>query len=320
MDKKTIILTGGHAGSTAAVVITEIKRRQLNWKTVWIDEKAVPGKIQTIFTKSTLPDLFKIPLGLLKSFFVVLKIKPDLVLSFGGGSGSLVSFISFLLGIPVVIHEQTAVMGRGNKLTAKFAKKIAISRESSKEFFDSKKIVLTGNPINPFFNKIRNRDEVKTIFITGGSRGSEKINQTLVKILPTLLKKYKIIHQAGEKHAHKYRAFGKVDMLKTLTIVDIVIARAGANTVSEIIAAKKPSILIPIPWSYMNEQTKNAEFAESLGVARIISQNELTPEGLEIEIEKMVRDYPEIIKKIKNIVSPDLNASKKLVDLLVKLL
>lgn len=317
-ESKVVVLTGGHAGSTADAVITEIKRRKLNWEIVWIGREHIPGKIQTIFTKSSILDLLKIPVGFVKSLLMLLKIKPDLTLSFGASSGSLVSFASFLFGIPVIIHEQTACVGRGNKITSRFAKKIAISRESSRSFFPKEKLVLTGNPINPLFGKIQNKNHVKTIFITGGSRGSEKINETLIKILPRLTKRYKVIHQAGEAHAQKYEAYGKVDMPKILAQSDIVVARAGANTVSELIAAKKPSILIPIPWSYMDEQTKNAEYVARLGFARILPQSELTPERLLAEIEKLVSDYPEVINKIKNVVSPDLNASKKLVDLLEK--
>lgn len=318
---RVIILTGGHAGSTSNAVIVEIKKRKLNWKIYWIGREQIPGKIQTVFTKSSVSDLVKIPFGFVKSLLILVKIKPDLTLSFGGSSGSLISFASYLFGIPVIIHEQTASVGRGNKITSHFAKKIAISRESSRSFFPEKKVVVTGNPVNRdilLLGKVKPRGEVKTIFVTGGSRGSERINEALVKILPQLTKKYKVIHQAGERHAHKYGVYGKIDMPKALKNADIVIGRAGANTVAELIAAKKPSILIPIPWSYMDEQTKNAEFARNVGVARILPQSELTPQRLEIEIENLVRDYPKIIEKIKNVVSPDVDASKKLVDLLEK--
>jgi len=82
------------------------------------------------------------------------------------------------------------------------------------------------------------------------------------------------------------------------------------------IALKKPSILIPIPWSFNDEQQKNAEFMQELGLARILPQKELTPQKLLSEIESVVDGYFNILKRTENIVSPDLTASEKLVDIL----
>ncbi|KKP32328.1 MAG: UDP-diphospho-muramoylpentapeptide beta-N- acetylglucosaminyltransferase, partial [Candidatus Woesebacteria bacterium GW2011_GWE2_31_6] len=117
----------------------------------------------------------------------------------------------------------------------------------------------------------------------------------------------------------KYLHIGQAEPSEWFSILeksDIVISRAGANTVSELIALKRPSILVPIPWSYHNEQTENAKYMESLGLARILQQDKLTPEKLEEEISKLISDYPEIIKNTINLVSPDVFASKNLVDLI----
>ena len=97
---------------------------------------------------------------------------------------------------------------------------------------------------------------------------------------------------------------------------DIVISRSGANTVWELLALKKPSILIPIPWTYNNEATENAKYMESSGLARILPQKELTPQRLLTEIEKLIEDYPVILKKTEGVTSPDILASKKIVDIL----
>jgi len=139
------------------------------------------------------------------------------------------------------------------------------------------------------------------------------------------------MHQTGEKNLEKFKdikddkyfAFGQIDpknMAEIFSRADIVISRAGANTISELIALKKPAILIPIPWSFNDEQQKNAEYMESLGLARILAQKDLSAQKLLSVVESMIEDYPVVIKKTANLVSNDIHASEKLVDILEKYL
>lgn len=351
---KKILLTGSHAATPALSVVEEIRRRHLSWKIYWIGKKwasenkktlsleyrILPkkevtflplesGKIQTKFTKHTIFALLKVPFGFFQSLILILKIKPNLVLSFGGASGALVSFWAWVLGIPVVIHEQTTAAGRANIKSAKFAKVVAISRESSRNFFPKSKVILTGNPLGKFvFEPVKNKksEEVKTILFTGGSRGSKWINEAVIELIPKLSKKYKVIVQAGSEHlssfqhlASSIQLYGQVSpkkMIELLSQSDIVVGRAGANTTSELVALKKPCILIPIPWSYANEQVQNAKWVESLGLARILPQDKLSPQSLEKEIKTLILDFPKIISKTSKIKSFDLRASEKIVDLL----
>lgn len=354
MQEKKLLLAGSHAATTVIAVVEEILLRKLNWdiyfigkkwateekKSYTLEYKELPklgvnflavesGKIQTKFTRHTIFSILKIPFGFFHVFFLILKLKPTLTLSFGGAAGALVSFWSWFFKIPVIIHEQTTSAGRANIYSSKFAKVVAISREESRKYFFHKNIVLIGDPISKEIIKhvkdIKNMS-VKTIFITGGSRGSKWINEAIYPLI-SKLKKYKIIWQCGEEHVNKYQVTGdKCQVLgqiepkeyaDILSQADIVIARAGSNTVSELIALKKPCILIPIPWSYLDEQTKNAEYIKNLGLARIIPQNELKAQRLLFEINNLIKDYSKIIKNCKNIVSPDLSASTKVVDLLL---
>jgi len=291
-------------------------------------EEILTGRLQRKFTKNTIPSLLKIPFGIYKSRKLVKEINPDLVLSFGSAAGALVSFWANMLKIPVIVHEQTATAGRANIFSSYFAKLVLISRESSSTFFNKHKTKLVGNPINNnIIMSIKNeaRPKVKTILITGGSRGSTWINDALIPILPQLLQKYYVVHQTGSGKLsdkiknNKYFAFEQTNpknMAEILTKSDIVIARAGANTVSELIALKKPSILIPIPWTYNNEQAENAKYMESLGLARILAQKELTAQKLLSEINNLVDNYSTIVKNSVDVVSPDLLASEKIVDIL----
>lgn len=359
MQTQKLLLAGSHAGSTAIAVIEEIKKRNLDWEIHWIGKRYAEegkttetleyknlskygvifhnlesGKIQTKFTKYTIPALLKIPIGFLKGYKLVKSIKPDLTFSFGSAAGAVTAFWSNFLGVPVVIHEQTAAAGRANIISSYFAKKILISRESSLNFFNKSKSEVVGNPINSEYTKylgVKSSPRVKSILITGGSRGSTWLNDAIAPILPRLLEKYYVLHQTGEANLskfeyikdEKYLSFGQTtpkNMAEIIAKADIVISRSGANTVSELIALKKPSILIPIPWTYNDEATENAKYMENLGLARILPQKELSAQKLLSEIEKLIHDYPKITKITEDLVSQDLDASKKIVDILLDII
>jgi UDP-N-acetylglucosamine--N-acetylmuramyl-(pentapeptide) pyrophosphoryl-undecaprenol N-acetylglucosamine transferase len=283
-----------------------------------------------------LPSLVKIPFGFIHAIFLLLKIRPKVILSFGGFASFPVVVIGFCLRIPIVIHEQTSAVGRANKLSARFAKKIALARESSKKYFPSEKCRVIGNPLLTQIAEIEPKEKIgkpPTIFITGGSRGSQTINTLVLKNLKKLLKKYIVIHLTGHidyKKIYKlrnslpsdlkkkYEVYSVLDPLEIDGIyrrADIIVARAGANTVSEIIATKRPSVLIPIPWVYMNEQTKNAEYAEKFGLVTILDQKTLSENILYDAIEDIESRWSNIVKSAKGKISPDINASKKLANL-----
>lgn len=357
MKQKKLLLAGSHGATTGLSIIEEIKSKNLDWEIYWIGRKhavernknhslefkilpklgvkfyhLTSGKIENKFTRYTIPSLLKIPFGFIQSLILLIRIRPNLTLSLGGASGSLVSFWSWVLKIPIIVHEQTASAGRANIFSSKFAQKIAISRKTSQEYFPKEKIVLTGNPINKKIISLINKPsspKVKTILITGGSRGSSWLNNAVRPILFDLLENYFIIHQTGDEDLEsfkkidneKYLCIGQIEPEEWSVVLDksdIVISRAGANSVSELIALKKPSILIPIPWSYLNEQTENAKYMEELGLAVILHQKDLTADKLREEINKLVNSYPEIVKKNPYIISPDINASEKLLDLVLK--
>jgi UDP-N-acetylglucosamine--N-acetylmuramyl-(pentapeptide) pyrophosphoryl-undecaprenol N-acetylglucosamine transferase len=362
MKKTEIVLTGGHAGTTALAVVKEIKRRHPSWKICWIgaktaiEGKSIPtlesrvfplegvefkpiftGRLQRKFTFWTIPSLLKIPFGFVHALTLLTAIRPKVILSFGGYAAFPVVVTGALLGVPVIIHEQTVAVGRANKYSAPFAKKIALARAESLNFFPKDKCVVVGNPILPEIEKILPKSEISDppqILITGGSRGSTTINSLIAEILDSLLLKYKLIHHTGEIDFPKfekrrsqlagaakegYEVYSHIpakDMPRILEKADILVARAGANTVSEAVAAKKPSILIPLPFSYLDEQTKNADFAQKFGVARVLSQESLTGQKLLKEIDETVESWQATISYVKTKLSPDIGASGRLVSII----
>ena len=355
-----IILTGGHAGTTALSVIEEIKNKKLNWEIHWIGPKnamegkrslslefkyfsklnikihsIIFGKLQRRFSAWTLLSLFKIPVGFVQALYFLIKIKPFVVLSFGGFASFPVVILSKLFKIPVLIHEQTAVAGRANILSAKFADKILLSRALSERYFPKNKCLIVGNPILAQYfkdNKNLQKSDRKTLFIVGGSRGSQQINKVIKQILEKLLDKYNIIHITGELDYNQfskiktnlstgksryYSLFSSIDPHKMLMIynqANLVICRAGANTVSELIALGKPSIFIPIPFSYLDEQRKNAQYASKYIPTVILDQDGMSTKKLLEGIEYLVNPA----KPVKKNNYLDKEASKKIVDLLNK--
>ena len=362
MSKNKLVLTGGHAATTAVAVIEEIKSQGKDWKLYWIGVKnaiegksittlesevlprlgvkflpLVAGRLQRRFTFWTIPSLLKIPIGFLQSLWHLIKIKPQAVLSFGGFASYPVVLNAKLLGIPVIIHEQTSAAGRSNLYSAKFATIITLARSESKKYFKEYDSLVTGNPVMKNVRGVAPPGKLKkppVIFVTGGSRGSQTINLVVDEILRPLLTKYKIIHQTGgldylkfselkqrlpQALRDNYEVFIRVNPLEIDKIYSestIVVSRAGANTVSEIMLTKRPAILIPLPISYLDEQTENAKIAKAWGIARIIPQNKLTPEKLMTEIDDLVSRVEEVNNVVKDKKSPDFEASKKLVDLI----
>lgn len=364
MIKNSLILTGGHAATTAVAVIEEIKSQNKDWKLYWIGVKnAIEGKkivtlesevlprlgikfltlttgrLQRKFTFWTIPSILKIPIGFIQSFYYLLKVKPRAVLSFGGFAALPVVINAKILNIPVIVHEQTSVAGRANLICAKFASVVTLARPESKKYFGNVKCVFTGNPVMKEVSKLSYKKKPNhdgAIFITGGSRGSQSINEVIEKTLKTLLSRHKIIHQTGGLDylkfselkqklpaalRHNYEVFVRVNPLEIGKIYEksrIIISRAGANTVSEVMAIKKPAIFIPLPISFMNEQTKNAEIARDWGIAKIIKQDKLNPDILIRTIDDTVDNIDKIFDRVKTKKCPDIGAAARLVRIMAK--
>lgn len=363
---KRILLTGGHAATTAIAVIEQIKKTESlksaqicfagakfameGFDVETIEYKILPkigvkfypivsGRLQTKFTRYTLASLIKIPIGFIHAFFIIFKLKPNVVLSFGGFASFPVVFWSWIFGIPIILHEQTITFGRATKATSFFADKICLAREESRKYFPKNKCVVTGNPVSSSMFEVKpaNR-EPKTILIMGGSRGSTLINKLAMSSLTALLKDYKIIHITGQKDFEEVSAFKNIlpseisknykvisvaepsNMAKIYSEADIIVSRAGANTVSEVLAVRKPAIFIPLALSFADEQTKNAEYAQKFVWAKIISEKEANSACLLAEIDEIAKKYKKITDKMKSKVSPDKDASYQVVKIISRYL
>jgi len=359
MDKK-IVITGGVL-TPALAVIDELTRRggweiyylgrkytmeggkTISVESIIIPERGVnfipfsPGRLQRRFTRHTVPSLLRVPLGFFQAFWLVRKIKPEVILSFGGYVSVPVVMAGWLLRVPILTHEQTVVFGLASKINTFFAKKVAVSFPQSLAHFSKSKGVLTGNPIRKEVFKVQEpafkiESSLPLIYVTGGNQGSHVINISLLEILPKLLEKYMIIHQSGDRDYESLNQQSRKnyflvpfidsqDIGWVLNKASLVVSRAGANTVCELAALGKPSLFIPIPWAYMDEQTKNAQMLVETGTAEILSQEKLSGNSLFEAINSMIGKldtYQSHSEEAKKLVVYD--ASKKLVEELLKIL
>jgi len=299
----------------------------------------IAGRIQRVLTPYTIPSLFKIPIGFIQALYIILSEKPDVILSFGGYVAVPIVIVGWLFSIPIIIHEQTMVSGLANKISSLFADKIAVSFEQ--DVFKGEKVILTGNPIRCEIIEISRGVklthprcgldglEVPTILVMGGNQGSHVINLAVEEVLNKLTKLAYVIHATGD---NKYGDFERLERLgrsgklgrfrerylvkkwigkgygAILKKVDLVISRAGINTLTELAYLGKPALVIPIPYLYQDEQARNAKFFASLGLTKILPQSKLSGETLFQAIKLMLADLSRLkvkAKAAKKIVIPD---------------
>lgn len=254
------------------------------------------GRVTRTLSFRSITSALKIPMGFLTAMRYCLRYRPDLVISFGGYIALPVAVAAWILGIPIVMHEQTLVPGLANRMIAKLARKICLTFEDRARVFDEHKSVITGLPIRKELLRKQSVtpfpwDRKKPIlYITGGSTGAVSLNEMIFPIVPELVKKYTVVHQTGAtsraKALHIRSELGSIapkayivndyfDAAAVCWILShaaLVVSRSGANTVIELALFQKHAILVPLPWSGGGEQLAHAQWLKKRGLARIIPQ------------------------------------------------
>jgi len=302
------------------------------------------GKLRRYFSWENFQDILKIPVGIVQSLYYVYKFKPDIVFSKGGFASVPPVIASWILRVPIVTHESDIVPGLANRIIARFASKILISFSAAEKYFDKNKVVLTGNPIRSDITEgnIENAlkffklsSDLPTVLIFGGSQGAQKINELVLEILPNLVEKCQIIHQCGDKNYEeilsdtrcpirhpvsgnfeRYRLYPFIndEMKDAYAIADIVISRAGANSLAEIVALQKPNILIPLSTSANDHQRENAKFFAEKNATLIIDETVNNSQDLADTILKLLSDknLQQQIKQNLLAIASSQNASRKI--------
>lgn len=284
----------------------------------------------------------KLATSLSKSFVILKKFKPDVVIGTGGFASGAVLKVASMVGIPTVIQEQNSYPGITNKLLGKKADKICVAYENLERFFPKKNMVLTGNPVRQDLISVsEKRKEAlayfhldaskKTVLILGGSLGARRINQLIAKELEWLLSQdIQIIWQCGKLYFDEYKHFSERENVQVVSFIDrmdfvyaaadFVISRAGASSVSELCIVGKPVIFIPSPNVAEDHQTKNAQAIVDKHGAVLLKESHLDAE-FNLVFESVLNDkgkQESLSENMKALALP--NATQQIVDEIVKLI
>ncbi len=269
------------------------------------------GKLRRYFSLKNFFDIFKIFAGFVASFFKLLFIRPIVLFSKGGFVSVPPCIAAKLLGIPVFTHECDFTPGLATRINSKFASKILLSYEETKKFFSAEKqnkTIVTGNPIRPVFYSANAKAGLEFLFegkdfdsskpillVLGGSLGAHQINQLIVENLDWLTSKFNIVHQCGAKDKDFVPAAKKgyypypfiySQMPDVIAASDIVLSRAGANSIWECSVLGKPLVLIPLCGSgTRGDQVDNAAFFEKQNAAKVLLGDDVTFDNLKKLLE-----------------------------------
>lgn len=334
---KRIVLTGGGTAGHVTpniALIPELKREGYEIFYIGshngierklIEEYGIPyygissGKLRRYFDLKNFTDPFRVVKGLFDAKKLMKKLKPDVVFSKGGFVSVPVVMAAKKCHVPAIIHESDMTPGLANKLCIPSATKVCCNFPETVSYLPEGKAVLTGSPIRKELfdgNRLNGLDfchfsiNKPVILIIGGSLGSVAINKAVRNILPELLKKYQVIHLCGKGNLdpslEKQEGYVQFEYIKKelsdiMDAADIVISRAGANAICELLALKKPAILIPLPAaSSRGDQILNAQSFDKQGYSYLLKEEDMMEGNLKEAIEYVFRnknDYIEAMSK-----------------------
>jgi UDP-N-acetylglucosamine--N-acetylmuramyl-(pentapeptide) pyrophosphoryl-undecaprenol N-acetylglucosamine transferase len=318
--------TGGHVYPGLAIIDELEKERRISSENIcWIGSGkgmerdilgkrgisffSVPsGKFRRYFSLKNVTDLFLIALALLKSLFFMLRYRPVLLFSKGGYVSVPPVIAAKICRIPVITHESDLDPGLATRLNARFADRICISYEKTREYFPSSaadRLLLTGNPVRPAV--LEGDPEIgrrsfglsgsgPLVLVIGGSLGAQQINLLMADVIDDILPHAEVLHQTGAGNGSDNPAVGYVrreyiheEMPHVLAAADLVITRAGAGTLWECGSLGKAMILIPLGTDgSRGDQLRNAAYFAEKGAARVLAGKKAAAESLKSAVLELV--------------------------------
>lgn len=333
-----LITGGGTGGHTSPGLAVAEALRARGHRCVWmgsrdgIEARTVPGagidfypiptgKLRRYWDRRNISDLIvNVPAGLLAAWRALGRIRPRAVFATGGFVAVPVVAAAALRRIPSVIHEQTAVPGLANRLSAPFAQRIAVTYADSVRYFPAAKVVVTGNPVRPELRagsrahalaRYHFDGALPVVYVTGGAQGAHRINRAVGEALPELLQHAQIVHQCGDNPATGDHAwllerraalpeslaaryvvtpFVGTELADLFAAAALVVGRAGAGTVNECCQLGVAALYVPLPGTSGDEQTENARIVERAGGAEVLLQDSLTPAALATRVMALVKE------------------------------
>ena len=360
IKKKIIISAGGTGGHIyPAIAVAQALQKRLNNEVEFLfvgasdrmEMEKVPkagfiivglwiSGLQRRITFKNFLFPIKVITSVLKSFGIINKFKPDVVIGFGGYASSAVLYAASLKKLPTLIHEQNSYAGITNKILKDKVNKICVAYEHMENFFPANKLVKTGNPIRQDLMDVANkRNEAieffklnaakKTVLVIGGSLGARTINESIFDGLDQLKEaNINLLWQTGKN-------FDKANIIQHSTFniqhfiyemdlayaaADVVISRAGALSIAELAQVAKPVILVPSPNVAEDHQTKNAMALVNANAAILVkdidAKNNLITETLNLIND--TNKQADLVKNISTFAMP--NAAELIVDEIIKLM
>lgn len=277
------------------------------------------GKLRRYFDIKNFSDPFRVIKGFVEAKGVLKTLKPDIVFSKGGFVSVPVVRAAAFLKIPCIIHESDMTPGLANRLCIPVAKKVCCNFPETLQNLPAEKAVLTGSPIRAELTKGSKEKGLSmcgfhggkpVIMVIGGSLGAAGINSLVREALPQLLEDFQIVHICGKekidnlllnKDGYKQFEYVKEDLKDLFAMADIVISRAGANAICELLALRKPSLLIPLPArASRGDQILNAKSFESQGFAMMADEDYLTAVTLTEKVHELYFTRQSYIDAMQN--------------------
>jgi UDP-N-acetylglucosamine--N-acetylmuramyl-(pentapeptide) pyrophosphoryl-undecaprenol N-acetylglucosamine transferase len=348
---RTIVFTGGGSAGHVTVNLALIPHfRDKGWNIHYIASvngierdlvSGLPGvtyhgiatgKLRRYLDWNNVKDPFKVVKGVWQAYRLIRRLKPDVVFSKGGFVSVPVVMGAWLNGVPSIIHESDLTPGLANRLSIPFAKNVCTTFPETVRHVPGGKGIHVGAVVREelFRGEPKRGFDIcgfvrskPVLLVMGGSLGSQRINRAVRDNLGVLTEMFQIVHLCGKGNvepsleSRKYRQFEylKSELPDVLAITDLVISRAGSNSIYEFLALHKPMLLIPLSRAASRgDQIANAESFRSRGYAEVLEEEELTNETLLLAIKKLNEQKETYIAKMKR--EAEIGALQRLIDLI----
>jgi UDP-N-acetylglucosamine--N-acetylmuramyl-(pentapeptide) pyrophosphoryl-undecaprenol N-acetylglucosamine transferase len=299
------------------------KYRHLNFKTM-----PAVAKPPTLSPRMV-PFLWKFWGSIRQCKKIIREFRADAVLGMGGFTSLPPVYAGHKLGLKTFVHDSNARPGRANVMTSRFCTRVFLGLDAAKVFFPNRETVITGTPVRPEIMNLPSREEAAarfgldparaTIVVTGGSQGARRLNELSAQAAVNLPPTTQVLHIAGAadfervseitKGREGYQVLGFCDQMPSAyAIADLIIARSGASSLTEIAIAGHPSILVPYPYAADDHQTRNAEVFDQAGAGKLIQERDLDAEKLASLAISILQDLPtreRMAKAASSLAIPD---------------
>lgn len=290
------------------------------------------GKFRRYLDPKNFSDPFRVIKGYTEARRILKELKPDIVFSKGGYVSVPVVRAAASLKIPCIIHESDMTPGLANKLCIPVARKICCNFPETMQYLPKDKAVLTGSPIREELskgNKIAALDlcgfdaNIPVIMVIGGSLGAANVNKAVRDALPELLKDFQVVHICGKDkidnmllttRGYKQFEYVKAELKDIFAMADVVISRAGANAICELLALQKPNLLIPLMAGSRGDQILNARSFESQGYSKVLMEDDITTQLLVDSVHELYFNKKIFIDAMSN--SHQKNSIKSILNLI----